>query len=123
MVIAAKSPALRNSGNHQAQSRDDDQRANAAENHGGDGPKPLRGDARLELPKLVRRSNENHIDGRDASAHFVGSRELCQRGANDHADHVAGTQQKQRNQRKRQAVGETKDNREEPKSPDGPKQS
>ena len=78
---------------------DDDQRANASENHCVHGPEPLRGDAGLELPKFVRRSNENHIDGRHSTAHLVGSCKLGECGSNDDADHVAGAQQEQCNQR------------------------
>ena len=65
-------------------------RAEAAEDDGRDGAEPLGGEARFELAEFVGGADEDHVDGVDAAAHFVGSGDLDQGAADDHADHVGG---------------------------------
>src|SRR6187549_656010 len=60
---------------------DDDERADAADQHRWHGAEPGRGDPGFELAELVRRIDEYCIDGADSAAHRIGCFELDQRRA------------------------------------------
>ena len=69
--------------------RDHHQCPHSTQHHRRHGTKPLRRQARFELAKFVRCSNEDHVDGGDPSAHGVRCAQLHQRSANNHTYHVA----------------------------------
>ena len=116
------SPACRNSGNSHAHTAMTTSVPTPPRHHRRHSAKPLRRHARFELPKLVGSSNENHVHGGHASAHFIRRGQLRERGADDHADHVARSQQQQRDQRDRQAARDAEDNREDSEAGNRPQQ-
>jgi len=79
----------------------------AAQNYGWDGSEPLRGDAGFELADFVGRTDEQPVDGADASAHLVRRSKLHQGVAYDDAHHIACANQDQRNNGQRQVAGQS----------------
>ena len=73
-------------------------------------------EARLELAEFVRSSDENHVDGIDAPAHLIRCGDLNEYGADNHADHVGGANEKKSDQREYKTVRKAEENGEEAKA-------
>ena len=87
-------PAQSREGSGPGQHHND--RSDAPADDGDHRREPLRDDPGLESAKLIRRTDKDRVDRRNASSHFVGGRKLHDTVSNHHADVVEGAGEEER---------------------------